>query len=348
MKKLSWVANRVNRGAWMLVCTLAIQVVQGVHAQDVELPIQVRSAAVDVAATTSSFRTAGNLSVKTQDLSFEIAGRLIELKVEEGEKVVAGQLLARLEEVDAVDRERDSRVVFDQALSHYQRIEALFKEGKASEDQHDATLTALQQARINHNQAQVNLSRCSLFAPADGVIGVKYFEHPGTVGAGTPIYALQRSDRPWLVEIDNLTDRQILSVRLNDRVEVSFAPYPQESFPGHVSMVGQEADQADGLYRLEVNIATERPLKPGMLAKVTLFGSASGGSTVPLEALRNLRGDDGELFVPSADRMHARRLQVTVLDVVDGRAVLAENLSQGEVITFGRNLSDGSRIEIVE
>ena len=324
----------------------ALFVVFSAQAEETVLPIPVKSAPIEAAAR-SSFRTAGALSVKTQALSFEISGRLIEILFEEGDRVTAGQLLARLEDVDAIDRERDSQVSLDLAQSHYQRIEALYKEGKASEDDHESTLTALQQARINHNQAQINLKRCRLLAPADGLIGVKYFEHPGTVAAGTPIYALQRSDRPWLVEIDNLTDQQILKVRDGDQVQVDFAPYPRDSFVGHISLVGQEADQADGLYRLEVTIVTERPLKPGMLAKVTLFAEADNASSVPLEALRNLRGSAGQLFVPSADRLHASEVAVTVVDVVDGRAILDALLNHTEVITFGRNLSDGSRIEIV-
>ena len=345
MGGLSLFANRAGLVVSML---LLVQSGKVALADERELPIPVKSAPVVAAVEQSSFRTAGNLSVKTQALSFEIPGRLIEILFEEGDRVSDGQLLASLDDIDAIDRERDSRVVLEQAQNHYQRIKALYEEGKASEDQHEATLTALQQARINHNQAEINLDRCRLYAPVDGVIGVKYFEHPETVAAGTPVYALQRADRPWLIEINNLTDRQILAVQPDAGVKVEFAPYPGEFFEGRISMIGQEADQADGLYRLEVTIATERPLKPGMLAKVTLFGSARGGSSVPLESLRKLRGGAGDLFVPSAERTHARRLPVTVLSVVDGRAVLAETLNQTEVITFGRNLSDGSRIEIVE
>ena len=340
------VSSRMIIGALLLQCPLLMV---AADADKQQLPIPVKSVSVGSSSGQSIFHTAGQLSVKTQALSFEIGGRLTQILVEEGDAVESGQLLARLEDVDALDRARDTKATLDLAQSHFRRIDALYIDQKASEDDHQAAQTTLEQARVADNQAQVNLRRCQLHAPEAGVIGVKYFEHPGTVAAGRPIYALQRADRPWLVEIDNLTDRQILSVQEGVQVEVEFSPYPDEKFSGLISMVGQEADPADGLYRLEVTIATDRPLKPGMLAKVILFSdSKSQGSVVPLAALRNLRGSSGELYVPSGDSRRAKRVDVTIVDVIDGQAILVENLNTPEVITFGRNLSDGSRIEIVQ
>ncbi|MBL4621523.1 MAG: efflux RND transporter periplasmic adaptor subunit [Immundisolibacteraceae bacterium] len=340
------VISRIIFSALLLQCPAIVNAAGGDGNQP---PIPVKAVAVGSSGGQSIFHTAGQLTVKTQALSFKIPGRLIDILVEEGDLVVAGQILARLEDIDALDRARDSQATLDLAQSHFRRIDALYADQKASEDDHQSAQTALEQARVADNQAQVNLQRCRLHAPQAGVIGVKYFEHPGTVAAGTPIYALQRADRPWLVEIDNLTDRQILSVNEGAQVQVEFSPYPGEVFPGLISMVGQEADRADGLYRLEVTIATERPLKPGMLAKVVLFTNVENqGSVVPLAALRNLRGSAGELYVPSGDNRRAKKINVTVIDVIDGFAILAENLSTPDVITFGRNLSDGSRIEIVQ
>ncbi|MEL0082446.1 MAG: efflux RND transporter periplasmic adaptor subunit [Gammaproteobacteria bacterium] len=309
----------------------------------------VRTVPVETEQVRSSFVSAGHVSVKTQALSFKIPGRLIEILAEEGDQIGKGQLLARLEEIDARDQVRDSEALLDQAQSHYQRIKALFEEDKTSADEHDLALKLRKQAQVNHDQARINLERCRLHAPVDGVIGVKYFEHPGTVDAGTPIFALQRADRPWLVEIDNLTARQILLVSEGDQVEVEFAPYPDERFEGRISMVGQEADQSDGLYRLEVTVNPGRPLKPGMLAKVTLYGSTSQTrTTIPLESLRSMRGDAGHVFVPIDAGNRAARVAVTVLDVRSGRAILAEGLDYPQVISFGRNLVDGGRIEIVQ
>ena len=338
--------SRMMVGALLLQCSALAFAVDEVAVQP---PIPVKAQAVGSAGGQTVFHTAGQLSVKTQALSFKIPGRLIAILFEEGDSVEAGQLLAKLEDEDALDRARDSRASLDLAESHFQRIDALHAAQKASEDDHQAARTTLEQARVANNQAQLNLQRCQLHAPEAGVIGVKYFEHPGTVAAGTPIYALQRADRPWLVEINNLTDRQILSVQEGAQVEVKFSPYPDEVFPGLISMVGQEADPADGLYRLEVTISTDRPLKPGMLAKVVMFSDAQNqGSVVPLAALRNLRGSEGELYVPSGDARRAKKVNVTIVDVINGHAILAENLNTANVITFGRNLSDGSRIEIIQ
>ena len=346
IKRQIHVISRITVGALLLQYSVMVAAVDDAAPQ---LPIPVKAQAVGSSAGQSIFHTAGQLSVKTQALSFKIPGRLIAILVEEGDAVEAGQLLAKLEDEDALDRVRDSRATLELAESHFQRIHTLYVDQKASEDDHQAAQTALEQARIVNNQATLNLQRCELHAPESGIIGIKYFEHPGTVAAGTPIYALQRADRPWLVEINNLTDRQILSVQEGDQVEVKFSPYPNRLFPGLISMVGQEADPADGLYRLEVTIATDRPLKPGMLAKVALFNDDQNlGSVVPLAALRNLRGSAGELYVPSGDSRRAKRVEVTIVDVINGQAILAENLNTADVITFGRNLSDGSRIEIIQ
>ena len=335
-----------QRIAFLILCTGSVVPAVSVGT---ESPVVVRTVAVETERVHPAFVTAGRLSVKTQDLSFKISGRLIDILVEEGDAVSRGQLLANLEQIDARDKLRDAQAQLEQAANRYVRIKALFEADKASADEHDLARRTHQQAVVGRDQARINLERCRLMAPADGIIGVKYFEYPRTVSAGTPIYALQRADRPWLVEVDNLTARQVLSVSNGDLVSVEFAEYPREQFPGRVSLVGQEAEQGDGLYRLEVTVAPDRPLKPGMLARVTLQGAtATESSLVPLEALRNMRGDQGEVYVPNSDGTEAQRVPVQVLDVRAGKAVLARPLDYSRVISFGRDLNDGSRIEIVK
>src|ERR1700739_182524 len=65
----------------------------------------------------------GNLELTQVDISFKLAGRLVERPVNEGDFVKKGQLLARLDPVQLQDQEKRDQALVSSAVSNYQQLE---------------------------------------------------------------------------------------------------------------------------------------------------------------------------------------------------------------------------------
>lgn len=142
-------------------------------------------------------------------LSFELGGRLIDLRAEEGDEVAAGEVLMRLDtallEADA-NRQAAARAAISSQLAFAQsrltRAEALQQDGFTSQetlDQVRATRDELQ-SRMDEIDAslasvQINLEKSVLTAPFAGRIGSQYVEEGAALGVGQSVAQLIETGR---------------------------------------------------------------------------------------------------------------------------------------------------------
>ena len=130
-----------------------------------------------------------------------------------------------------------------------------------------------------------------------------------------------------------------------------FAPYPGEVFDGRLTRQAGVADENDGLYTVEITIATNgRELRPGMVVEIDLLHeSAATYSTVPLDAVVDLRGNRGMIYLlaPTGDLVEER--VVHVVAITGGNAALAEAIEPGrQVVTRGQqSLRDQTPVRVL-
>jgi HlyD family secretion protein len=156
---------------------------------------------------------------------------------------------------------------------------AMLREGFRTEE--------IEQARAQVNQAQaelglaeLNLTRCKLFAPMAGRVLSKSREPGEMVQPGTPIVTLGDLSRPWV----NLYigERDLGRVHLGMKAQVTIDAFPNDPFPGTVTFISDRAEftpkniqtpdeRVKLVYRLKVEVATRNEaLKPGMPADTVL------------------------------------------------------------------------------
>ena len=295
-------------------------------------------------------KTAGRLEPDIEELSFQIPGRLVELSVDTGDTVKKGQVLARLEMDDALNVEKNTAVILRQAERKFDHIKNLYAKKTISTDDFDDAQDALEQAKINHDQASLNVKRCILSAPCNGKILNRHLDYLTTVSPGMPIYSSQNTEKPWIVKT-HIADQYAFSLDEGCPARVTFAPYPEKSLDGVITLVAQKANPSDGLYEIEITISpeAEMELKPGLLAEVEIIQKSTRVySVVPFSALLNLRGMTGHVFVVDKGLKHAVKKNITVRSLSGEDATLEEDLSSHEyVITHGnQEIEDGDIIEV--
>ncbi len=319
----------------ILILSIAAGLLQLPAAYAAEDGQPVRVSSVEQRPITRTVSTYGVLAPRIEDLSFRIDGRIAGFNAVEGQMVSEGEVLAELEKRDAQDALEQARVERDQAVRQLERFEALAEDRLIQAEQLENARDNLEKKNINFAQAELTLERCTLKAPADGVILREYLDSRTTITAGRPIYSFRDSSGSWITEVE-LTDQNAFAFGLGTKAYARFAPYPGETFTGELTKQAGVADERDGLYTAEVTIATEgRELRPGMVVEIDLVHeTAQHYSVVPLDSVVDLRANRGTIYLLDESSNRAIEQTITVVAITGNSIAVLEPLIAGTPVVI--------------
>jgi len=213
-------------------------------------------------------------------LSFQVAGKLNEILVKEGEKVAAGQTLARLDPKDYQVVVNDRSAVFKRAEADYKRAKDLVDKGHISRSDYDKLEANFTSARAALEQARNDLGYTELDAPFAGTISKRLVENFEQVNAKQTIFELRDLEN-LEVKID-VPERLIQQLKrkgtsesgegVAGRVFASFEGLQGESFALTFKEASTQADAKTQTF--EVTMTMPRPqglqILPGMTANVSV------------------------------------------------------------------------------
>lgn len=201
--------------------------------------------------------------------------RFQQLEYERLAKLAANGIVAQNEIDQAATNLTNARKARDRAAAQL----AMLREGFRTEEIEQAR-AQLNQAQAELGLAELDLSRCKLFAPMAGRVLSKSREPGEMVQPGTPIVTLGDLARPWV----NLYvgERDLGRVHLGMKAQVTIDAFPNDPFPGTVTFISERAEftpkniqtpdeRVKLVYRIKVEVATrDEALKPGMPADTAL------------------------------------------------------------------------------
>lgn len=120
-------------------------------------------------------------------LSFEIAGNITSIRVEEGDRVSKGQLLATINPTTVKEAHRATLTTLKQAQDAYRRFLPLHQSGTISDMKWVEIESKLEQAKAAESIARQQLSHSTLTAPFAGVIAAKNVDLGTYVLPGQPV-----------------------------------------------------------------------------------------------------------------------------------------------------------------
>lgn len=144
------------------------------------------------------------VSRRSSDLGFETAGRIEEVRVDNGDHVNAGDMLAKLDtdRLNAQRKELVARLAETEAnlivaKKTAERTKALFAQGHVTEQRLDEALAAADSAAAIKASAAaalasvtITIEKATLTAPYKGVITRRLLDEGTTVTAGVPVLSL--------------------------------------------------------------------------------------------------------------------------------------------------------------
>ncbi|MEM9935316.1 MAG: efflux RND transporter periplasmic adaptor subunit [Bacteroidota bacterium] len=231
--------------------------------------------------------TSGKLTAKEEiRLSFKIGGVLQSLRVEEGQSVRKGQLLAVLDPSEINAQVNQASSALEKAKRDLERAERLYADTVVTLEQVQNLETALEMAEADVQIASFNQSRATIKAPHSGIIIKRLAEEGEIVNPGTPIYMVASTNSAKVIRA-GLSDVDVVQLSLGDVASISFDAYPGESFPAEVSEIPAAADPATGAFEVEFSLKpTQKRLIDGFVGKVDVFPSGqSSFLKIPMAAL---------------------------------------------------------------
>lgn len=291
----------------------------------------------------------------TARLFAPVAGRIVALQAQAGDRVAAGRVLAQIDAPDygtaqadlqkaRADEER-KRLAYERArdLGPGEGIAA--KDVEAARADYDAaraeTARADQRMRnLNPAALPVRGQRIALASPLAGVVTERNATPALEVapGASTPLFVVTDPRRLWLL-ID-LPEKLLPVVKPGASVQVESDAWPGEQFPAKVVQVGQVVDPNTRRVTARARIANPAgKLLPEMFVRALLLQPTGQGTRVPNAAIVT-RGIYANVFVETAPgRFERRRVELAVRGAE--YSYVSRGLAPGErIVTGGALLLD--------
>lgn len=304
----------------------------------------------------------------------KIIGRVVELPVDEGDTIAAGDIIAVLDSEDLQASVRlaeaslnEARARLADAEREFARQADLVQDRLTSQALYDAALTqrevALAQvgtAEARLNSAQATLDYTVVRAPIDGVVIERNIEMgemvaPGGFTSQQSTGSIVRIADPASLEVEaDINESYIARLQLGQRASIRVDAVPGFEYSGRLRQIVPTADRQRAVVQVKVSIDNiDERLVPDMSCTVTFLEEGIDETEliqppkllVPEQAIQYA---GGAAFLFRVDDGQLRRVRVTLGEASDGRVEVLEGVQGGETIV-GRNVSsleDGQRVRI--
>jgi HlyD family secretion protein len=377
-KRILWIA-----GAAVVVIVVLVFVLGGRNGGQISAetggeagaPVRGATATAEIGDVSVILTEIGEIQPESMVLvKSKISGKVTRLRVEEGQYVTSGTLLATVEPDMAQARTvatlksgfGRARVTLERARQDYERDLSLHEAGHVSDEELRLSKDDYDIARVDYQSAleQMRLAEedgvsmdldaeseeiLDILAPATGTIIDISIEEGEIVTSGAVSY----TNGTTLMIIADLSVMQIAAgvnevdvgkIRNGQDVVIDVDAYPATTFHGIISHIAPAARDEQGvkIFDVEITITDNDPrLKPGMTANIEIQGDhAEGCVTIPIEgAFRKNGGYVAYVFDGSENEPVERHIEVGISNISTTQIV--SGIEEGEeVALYDPNLAE--------
>ncbi len=314
--------------------------------------VNVEVTPVELSEFTGFIRVTGEVeALNDVTVSAEESGRIIEFLAQKGDRVAAGEPIAKLEDDFLSAQVAEASAAAELAREEWERQRNLWEQDSVGTElmylqrKYQADIAAARLAQL-----QSRLERTVIRAPVDGLFDDRFLESGEMAVVGAPVFRVVAISRVKVTA--GVPERYARAVRRGDVAIVSFDIFPGREFTGRVNFVGASVDLANRTFPIEIVLNNpEGIMKPAMVANLQVQREQlSDAIVIPQNVV--LRSADGyKVFVvESRDGGDFAKARAVELGPSSGNDVVVEQgLDVGDLlITVGHQLvDDESRVRIV-
>ena len=275
----------------------------------------------------------------------EVGGAIEHIAVKEGDPVRRGQVIATIETDDyriALASARSSHAL---AQAEYQRNQQLYKKNLLPLAQLQASENTLATARAALDKAALQLRRCTITSPLDGIMQRLDAKEGLLINRGDAIARIVQIDQ--VLAVIQIPESDVGKVRQVAEVEITIQAADKVVKARQHFLAPAPAPRAR-LFRLELAMANpDKAILPGMFVRADIVKEEKKDViAIPLYTIIS-RNDHHYVFV--ARDGHAVKQPVTT-GIQDGWLVeITTGLAQGDqlIVQGQRQLDDGQAIKVI-
>ena len=268
------------------------------------------------------------LPVEQSKLSFEIPGKIKNIYVDVGDNVKEGQVLAKLDDREAIARLNQVKASYDLSKQVFERFQDLRKQGHISIQELDKAISDLTIAKSEYEFYEVKLEQTSLISPYDGVIQNRFLDSGTVINQGIPI--LEVIDSNFVEAHISMPVQYLNDMRIGDEYDFEI---DGKDFKAQLSRLAPMSPGGSDS-RLAI-FKFKNFINPGSIAKLSLkINKISRGTWVPLRSLS--QSDQGlwALYTIDEKNIVVRDL-VEIVYFEDQYAFVNGTIKDGDLIVLG-------------
>ena len=289
------------------------------------------------------------ISDESVNVVSESPGRIIDIRVEEGDYVRKGELIARID-LESFNKQKDEVLTSLQLANDiYERRSRLWDVKVGSEVEYLRAKNNKERLEKSLDVLNHELSKANIYAPISGIIDREFKKQGELANPGMPIVQILNV-KDVKVSAD-LPERYLKILKRGMKVDVYF-PSLDRNVTGKVSLLGRRIDPSNRTLNFEIDVRNQGGiLKPNLLSELKITEKNLKDTIVlPIELVQeDVKGDKYVILAKHNGKEDlATRDYIEVGDIYEGRVVINSGIKEGdEIIVEGARLvTDGEGISI--
>ena len=296
---------------------------------------------VEKGILSESINTSGEVkATRTSNIGPRKQGILEEIKVEEGDLVEKGQILATLDDEDFIYKLEELELNFKKQKSEYLRREFLFKEGAVSKEDYESYKNKYNTSEAKFSDAKAEKDFYSIKAPYPGKITAKYAEIGSYVTPSSNLSSDSKAKNfifelsEGLEIIAKVPESDIGRIKTGQEASVRIEAYPSNKYSAIVKKIAERAVKDNNVTSFEVTLKFKEiseEIKIGMTADLEFkVKSSEEKILVPTVSIVTEKGEKGVLKV---DKNNTPKFEKIEIGISSGnKTSIIEGLRPGEQI----------------
>jgi membrane fusion protein, multidrug efflux system len=277
----------------------------------------------------------------------EIRGKIVDKRLMKGQQVHRGDVLAIIDKTDYQNAYNAALAAYETAQATERRLRSLMKNNFSTRSQFDEAIAQLKIRKAELDNAQIQLDRCTILSPMEGIVDQTFIEKGTFLNPGDPVALILQIDKVKVFV--GIPESDVNAVRKLTSFGISFDSLDGKSCTGEYYYLHKTTSSLARLYDLEIKVDNpEREILPDMFARVNIVkNDILQGLAVPTYSLVNANKQTG-LYIEKDGFVHFRPVKTGFSD--QWKTQIAGGLDPGDnvVVVGHRIIEDGEKVNVTK
>jgi membrane fusion protein (multidrug efflux system) len=315
--------------------------------KEAETLIPVEVAQVTRGDISAHYSSTANLETEAEtDVVAKVGGVVQKLFVEEGDRVRAGQVLAKLDDEKLKFQYDQAKASLEKLENEYRRSEELYEKQLISTETYQKAKYDLEVQKAAFRLVDLDLEYTAIRTPISGIVAERLIKVGNMIALHQPVFRITGMDT--LLAVIHVPERHLSKLRVNQKALLSVDAIHNTVFHGSIKRISPVVDPSSGTVKVTVEIMDKtKQLKPGMFARLqVVYDEHENVLLIPKDALL-AEDQSSSVFVVQDSLVFRKAVQTGYVNT--SHIEILDGIELGDtVVTIGKgSLKDSARVDMV-